>query len=186
MQMSKKFFALTLVLCFAFGVSINPIATMLTHRDPKAKANLFLLFETARGSWSGNGGNLITNIGERLVRNILGFDNVTANNATKWISLSNVGSPLASWTQLDTEVTANGFGRALGTVATWQNGTDYAYNVTKKFTATGTQQLQTAGLQWSGQASTDNNLFAAATFTQTTFETNDNLTITWVITWDAN
>lgn len=157
---------------------------MPSHRQPKVNAYLF--FETAHGSWSGQSGNLITNIGERYVRNIIGFDNVTANNATKWISLSNVGSPLVTWTELDTEVNANGFTRMLGTVTAWMNGTDYAYNVTGKFTATGTQQLQTAGSQWNDTPVSDNNLSAAATFTQTTFELNDNLTITWVFTWDAN
>lgn len=178
-------FTLTAILFTSLGYAIKSLP--LGHRDPQLKANVFYFFETAKGSYSGGSGNLITNIGERYVRNILGFQNASGTeNATKWISLSNVGSPLVTWTELNTEVTANGFGRALGTVTAWNNGTDYAYNVSKKFTATGTQQLQTAGLQWSGVASSDNNLFSADTFTQTTFEANDNLTITWVITWDAN
>ena len=159
---------------------------ILGHKDGEYNANLVLLFETSRGSWSDGSGNLITDIGERYVRNIIGFDNQTANNATKWISLSNVGSPLDTWTELNTEINANGFTRALGTVTTWMNGTDYAFNVSKKFTASGTQQLQTAGLQWNDTPESDLNLFACATFTQTTFESNDNLTITWVITFDAN
>lgn len=177
-------FALTIMLSVSIGYTLRGLP--IGHKDPSPKANLVLLFETSRGSWSGGSGNLITNIGERLPRNILGFDNVTAHNATKWISLSNVGSPLVTWTELDTEVNANGFSRALGTVTTWMNGTDYAYNVSKKFTASGTQQLQTAGLQWNDTPVSDNNLFSCATFTQTTFESGDNLTITWVITWDAN
>jgi len=156
------------------------------HRTPKASANVYILFETARGTWSAESGNLITNIGERYPRNIIGFDNVTANNATKWISMSNAGSPSVTWTELASELAANGFTRALGTVTAWMNGTDYAYNVTKKFEATGTQQVQTAGLNWNPTASSDNNLFAAADFAQTTFENGDNCTITWVITWDAN
>jgi len=176
------------LLCFSLGYSL-PNILISEHRQPKVTANVFMLFETVKGSWSGGGGNLITNIGERYVRNIIGFDNVSSNNATKWISLSNVGSPQVTWTELDTEVNANGFARALGTVTAWNNGTDYAYNVTKKFTASGTQQLQCAGLQWNDTPESDNNLFAAysgALFPQTTFESNDNLTITWVITWDAN
>ena len=189
-EIRKSTFILTIalvsVLAFSSGyLAFSPLMRA-QHRDSKVSANVFILFETAKGTWSAEGGNLITNIGERVVRNILGFDNVTANNATKWISMSNAGSPLVTWTELDTELAANGFTRALGTVVTWMNGTDYAYNVTKKFTATGSQQVQTAGLQWSGVAESDNNLFAAADFAQTTFENNDNCTITWVITWDAN
>jgi hypothetical protein len=182
----KYVVTLCVILCLislGFGYQL---ASIPQHRSPRATANVFLLCETAKGTYSGNGGNLITNIGERYVRNILGFNNVSDHNATKWISLSNVGSPLASWTELDTEIAANGFTRAIGTVTSWMNGTDYAYNVSKKFTATGQQQLQTAGLQWNDTPESDNNLFAAATFSQTTFETDDNLTITWVITWDAN
>jgi hypothetical protein len=183
-ELSRKKLVAVIALCFCLGFSINPLLSTVTHRTPKVNAYLF--FETTRGSWSGESGNLITDLGENYVRNILGFDNVSNNNATKWISLSNVGSPLVTWTELDTEVAANGFTRALGTATAWLNGTDYAYNVTHKFTASGTQQLQTAGLQWNDTPESDGNLFAAATFTQTTFETNDNLTITWVITWDAN
>lgn len=176
-------FILVATLAFSGGYLISNVEV---HREPRVKANLFILYETAKGSWSGQSGNLITDIGERLARNIIGFDNVSSNNATKWISLSNVGSPLVTWTELNTEVAANGFTRALGTVTAWNNGTDYAFNVTKKFTASGTQQLQTAGLQWNDTPESDGNLFAVATFTQTTFESGDNLTITWVITWDAN
>ena len=184
MNLTKKdaaIIALSISLCASLLLYVG-----LETSHKTAKVNAFLFFETARGSWSGESGNLITNIGEQYVRNIIGFDNVTNNNATKWISLSNVGSPLVTWTELDTEVNANGFSRALGTVAAWANGTDFAYNVSNKFTASGSQQLQTAGLQWNDTPVSDNNLFAAATFTQTTFASGDNLTITWVITWDAN
>ena len=189
-EISKSTFILTIVLVSVLGFSaglaaFSPLMTA-QHRDSKVSANVFILFETAKGTWTAKGGNLITNIGERYVRNILGFDNVTSNNATKWISISNAGSPLVTWTELDTEIAANGFTRALGTVTAWLNGTDYAYNVTKKFTATGTQQVQTAGLQWNSTSQGDGSLFAAADFAQTTFENNDNCTITWVITWDAN
>jgi hypothetical protein len=177
---------LTFLIAFSCGVALNPALNFLTHREPRLKANVYILAETMYGDFEIPTGNLITNIGERYCRNILGFDNETANNATKWISLSNVATPLVTWTVLTTEVAANGFTRALGTVTSWNNGTDYAFNVTKKFTATGSQQLQTAGLNWCDTSASDNNLFAAAGFTQTTFATNDNCTIKWVITFDAN
>lgn len=184
MNLTKKdvaIIALSICLCASLLLYVN---FETSHKTPKV--NAFLFFETAKGSWSGQSGNLITNIGENYVGNILGFNNVTAHNATKWISVSNDATPLVTWTELGTEIAANGFNRSLGTVAKWANGTDVAYNVSNKFTSTGSQQLQCAGLQWNDTPLSDNNLFAAATFTQTTFASGDNLTITWVITWDAN
>lgn len=169
----------------ALGYAVRE-TRILQHRDPQFRANVFILCETSKGTWAGEGGNLITDLGEGYVRNIMGFDNETNHNATKWISLSNVGSPSASWTQLDTEVNANGFTRNIGTVVSWANGTDHAFNVSYKFTATGSQQLQTAGAQYNDTPVSDNNLFAVATFDQTTFASGDNLTITWVFTWDCN
>lgn len=155
------------------------------HFDPDVN----VYFQVTKGEASGASaslasGNLITDIGEAYIRDAcLTLD----GNTTAWaISLSNVGSPLAAWTQLDTEVAANGFTRAVGVDTEWSNAGDYAFNITKTFTATGTQQLQTAGLQWDSTASSNNNLFAAATFTQTTFNSGDTLTITWVITFNAN
>lgn len=155
-----------------------------THHDPKASVNVFVFTETAGGENELTSGNLIPYIGGNYMRDILGFQNVSApENATKWITLSNDATPLVTWTKLANEKINSGFIRTLGTVAAWMNGTNYAYNVTNKFTATAdTQQLQCAGLQWSGVSLSDNNLFACAAFTQTTFNTNDNCTITWVIT----
>lgn len=66
------------------------------------------------------------------------------------------------------------------------NGTDYAYNVTHKFTATGTIRINATGLHWSDTDSADNTMFALASITATTFANNDNCTITWVITCDGN
>lgn len=188
MEISKRAFALILcLLCissFAFGYGWQ---SGWFHRNPNARVNLFVFAETAHGRYQLSGGNVITDYGEKYVRDILGFNNVTDQNATKWISLSNDASPDQTWTKLPNEVDdTNGFGRALGTVSGWVNAADWAYNVTKKFTATGTQQLQCVGLHWSGGPLSDYNLFACAAFTQTTFNANDNCTIVWVITWDAN
>jgi len=188
-QMNRKhlfaYLLLTGIICFSLGYVVEHPA--FGHRDPKVQVNVFVFHETAEGVETLASGNVITNIGERYVRNILGFDNETNHNATKWISISNDGSPVATWTKLANEKTADGFTRALGTVVAWQNGGDYAYNVTKKFTSTSdTIQLQCAGCQWSGTSDSDNNLFACAAFTQTTFNTNDNCTIVWVITYNAN
>jgi len=189
MNISKKAFVFALVLTalLSFTCTYAYQHGLFNYRKQKAVANVFVFAETAEGTYQIGGHNVITDIGEKYLRDILGFDNVTGNNATKWIAVSNDASPDATWTKLAGEKTASGFERALGSVASWMNGTDYAYNVTKKFTSTAdAQTLQCAGLQWSGDGDTDNNLFACAAFTQTTFNTNDNCTIKWVITWNAN
>ena len=188
--MNKKIlFGLTaiFILGLTIGLSVNLI---LQHADPKV--NVYMT--VTKGESSGavatlSSGNLITDLGEMYIRDNVASDGVTFTNETiaTWsISLSNVGSPLAAWTELDTEVAANGFSRAAGTVAGWSYSGDKAFNVTKTFTASGSQQLQTAGLQWDDTGESDNNLFAAATFTQTTFENSDTLTITWIIVINAN
>ena len=161
------------------------------HRDPQVKANLFILIERANGKETIEAGNVLTNDFENCARDAFGFGNASiSTNQTKWISLSNDAAPAATWTKLTNEVAANGFSRALGTVTAWLNGTDYAYNVTKTFTATGAQQLQCAGLNWNDTPQSDNNLAACASFTQTTFQATagapDNATFIWVITFDFN
>jgi len=187
----KKAFTILLIaflLGFSFGYIEGQPEPVFGHRPPRASANVYVFVETAEGKAQIASGNVITNIGEQYVRNILGFENITEYNATQWITVSNDASPVATWTKLANEKTADGFTRAANdSCVAWQNGGDYAYNVTKKFTATSDSvELQCAGLQWSGQSNTDNNLFAAAAFTQTTFNTNDNCTIVWVITINAN
>lgn len=132
---------------------------------------------------------MITDIGETWIRDwigVAGEGNTTSRNATRYISVSNDASPVATWTNLTGEVATNNFTRAAGTVATWANAGDAAYNVTYTFIATGTSQLQCAGLHWSGVSASDANLFACAAFTQTTFNSGDSLTIKWSITVDAN
>ena len=174
-------YALIAVLCFSAGVLVNPL---IQHVDPKVNVYMTVSKGEASGaSATLASGNLITDIGENFVGNCtLGLD----ANGTWAISLSNDGSPAAAWTKLTTEVAANGFTRAAGDLTVWSNSGDYAFNVTHTFTCTGTQQLQTAGLHWDDTAESDNNLFAAADFTQTIFEAGDTLTVTWVITINAN
>lgn len=189
MQISKKKFVASLLLTAILSVSLSYSLriSFVDRNNPSVRANLFVFVETIEGTSEGQSHNLITNIGEQYPRDILGFDNVTNHNATKWISFSNTGTPSVTWTELDTEVNANGFSRALASVVAWMDGTDYAYNVTKKFTATGTQQLKNVGLQWSGVALSDNNLFACAGLPQqTTFNSGDNCTILWVVTYNGN
>jgi hypothetical protein len=184
-NLNKKHLAIEAVLALALLLSLLFNAAPYIHKNPSVTANVYLTENIGGVTSEISTGNLITDIGENFMGNAsLGLE----NNATWAISLSNVGSPLAAWTQLDTEIAANNFTRAGGTggALIWVNSGDYAFNVTYTFTATGTQQLQTAGLHWNSTPSSDLNLFAAATFTQTTFNSGDTLTIKWVITINAN
>jgi hypothetical protein len=137
-------------------------------------------------------GNVITLIGAQRMRNILGLgmynetNAYTTFNTTSCIGVSNdpASSANNTVTYLVNEVTTNGFARANATTANlvaWYNGTNYAWNVTKMFTATGTQTLAMAFLAW-GLSLQAPNVFAVAAFTSTTFNLNDNVTIVWVIT----
>jgi hypothetical protein len=146
-----------------------------------------MYYETV-GSGSGQlaTGNLITDIGDNYVRDILGFDNVTSNNATKWISIGNTTTPAATDTKLTSEViAADNYARQLGTVVAWLNGTNYAYNVSATFSlANVTNTVNAVGLHWNNSPGSDVNMFATASIGQQTFSApSDNCTITWVITF---
>jgi hypothetical protein len=183
-EMKRTIFA-GAIIGLMLGICAGYYAALMVyqHRSPKATVNVFVFKETAEGIELLSSGNVITDIGEDYVRDALSAGGTI--NQTKWISLSNDASPVQTWTKLPNELTNLGFARALGTVTQWTSGTDYAYNVTKKFTATGAVTAQCAGLQWNDVLS-DNNLFACAAFTQTVFAANDNCTIVWMIVIDAN
>jgi len=187
----KRVISTLLAVCLILSASITYAVLNPPSTNPKPANHVFIFHETMQGVEMIPTHNIRTNIAENYARDLFGFDNVTAHNATKWISLSNDASPLVTWTVLPNEVNANGFSRKLATVTAWMNGTDYAYNLTATWSATATQQLQCAGTQFSGQALSDNNLYAVASFTQTTFNyydsaNFDNLTIVWVYTYDFN
>lgn len=182
-----KYMSVALIFsCLFFAVGYAFAPSYEAHKNPSVKYNVYAFKD---GVSIGEGsGNLITDIGETWLRDwaACSASNTTSRDGARYISLTNTGSPAASWTKLTSEVTANGFDRQEGAVTWWTNGGDAAFNVTKTFTATGTQQLQTAGLNWVATDDSDGNLFAAASFTQTTFNAGDTLTITWTITFDAN
>ena len=179
---------LTALLCTALTYALVQVYPY-THRDPQVVANVFVIHEGINGVETIPAGNVITNIAEMGLRNLLAFDNDTwldGTNKTDYISLGN-STPAATLTKITDECdNSSDFGRAQGTVAAWNNGTDYAYNVTKTFTANATVTIDTAGLNWFWSDGSDNNLFAVAAITQTAFAIGDNCTITWVITFDCN
>lgn len=187
MEISKLRFTAVLLCTILLTVGATYTLRFSQHQNAGYSANIYILLEQRCGTTDYESGNLITDLGENYVRNTIGFNNVTNWNYTNWISLSNDATPLVTWTELPGEVdNTNGFGRTNGTATAWNDGTDYAFNVSKKFTATGAATLQCAGLNWNNTLQSNNNLFAAATFTQTVFASGDNLTITWAITWDGN
>lgn len=157
------------------------------HHDPRVSANVHITIEDSFGTHELSAGNVITNLAENEIRNYLAFGNSTmGTNKTDYISLGNA-TVAATLTKITNECdNSSAFGRAQGTVASWYNGTDFAYNVTKTFTANASVTIDTAGLNWFSTDQSDLNLFAVAAITQTAFASNDNCTITWVVTIDAN
>lgn len=117
--------------------------------------------------------NVYTDIGKRFERNHKTWGNETGYLG--WVSLSNDANPSASWTKLPNEASTAGAGRKAFDSRVPMNFT--AVNSTVTFTFTGTITLQCAGIQWSGTGLSDNNLYAAFAFTQTTFNANDKLII---------
>ena len=171
---------LTALLCTALTYALVQVHPYV-HRDPRASVNVFVITETAAGRNEMASGNVITDLFETNLRNTYGFYNDTmvpnATNMTKYISVGNC-TPAQTLTKITTEATNNGFARATGTVAAWQNGTDAALNVTKTFTAaTAATTIDSAGLNWYATSDSDNNLVAVAAITQTAFAIGDNCTI---------
>ncbi len=121
--------------------------------------------------------NLVVNIGFDWVEDQLGDSPDTT--PAKWISLSLDGYvPAAGWTQIPSEIVADGLSRAAGTYSDEGTG---AWNIVATFTASATHtNVQLTGLQWA--SSGDSNLMAANTFNPVTLNNGDALTITWILT----
>jgi hypothetical protein len=180
------------IVSFTAGMYItNPL--LFSHREPSVSMNVYMWQETQSGSELVYAGNVITNIGEKRIRDAIGYDNASA---LVWaIALSNDASPVQTWAVLPTEltnVTGAGFGRKAcdaahwGSIVAWYRDSDYSFNATVKFMAeTDGIQVRCASLTWSDVEEAAD-AFAVAAFTQTTFNTNDNCTITWIVQFNAN
>ena len=120
--------------------------------------------------------NLMVTIGFDWVEDQLGDS--PSNDPAKWISLSlSTSSPAAGWTQIPTEIAADGLSRASGTYSSTGVGT---WTIIAEFNATATHtDVQLTGLQ--SAVSGDGNLVAANTFTPVTLNNGDALTITWTM-----
>jgi hypothetical protein len=132
-------------------------------------------------------GNTITDIGELYARNIIGFNNATSQNATKYIAWGNC-TITQTKTILDAEATTACFNRSNAiTPIAWDNSGDYAFNLTLSVIANATVNINACSVHWSPTASSDNNMFALAALPQaTTANSGDNFTAVWVFTFDFN
>lgn len=180
MEVSGKKFVLAVVfiamLAFAFGYTVNNYVP----KSPRtlAGANVYVTIETATGVQDVPIHNVITAIGEQQVATRMRVSG--SYNPVQFISIGNATAS-RSLTKLTQE-----HSRAQGTVSSlWSYGGYAAFNVTKKFTFTGTVTLNACGAHWEGTANSDNNMYAVANFQQTTFQQNWNLTITWIFVFQG-
>ena len=126
---------------------------------------------------------VLTTIGKNYIEGKLG-DSAYGNNTdfADDISVStSTDTPLATWTEIPTEITTGGLERASGT---YDAGTpdDGIWTISHQFTASATHtDVQLTGLQWR-LTPLDGNLLGADTFTKVTLNSGDKLTVTWTVT----
>lgn len=122
--------------------------------------------------------NMLVTNGKTYIRTQVGSGGATGSSSASYLSLSNDGTaPDAAWTDIPSEIVANGLERAQGTYAA--NGTG-AWNYTKTWTATGAQSAQLVGLNY-GNTANDATLFAAVQLSSATLATNDQLQVIYSI-----
>lgn len=128
--------------------------------------------------------NTLTNIGKDWIEQQIS-GTPSATQIAKYIALStDATAPAATWTVLvasdpTKEINSGGLTRAAGTYASTGVG---AWTVSYQFTAGATHtSVQLTGLHWDGTSRSDNNLFAANTFTAVTLYNGDKLTVTWTM-----
>jgi hypothetical protein len=119
--------------------------------------------------------NLVVTIGRTKARD---YFSVGSTDITKYLSLSNDATPLVSWTKLPGEVVGSGLDRATGAVS---NVNATAYQTLYTWTATATVTVQCTGVHWIVTSNSDNNLYAAGTFTQVTLNDQDTIKITYTL-----
>lgn len=124
--------------------------------------------------------NLFVDEGKEFAEDQLLATSGIGTNGANYIAVSNDGTaPTAGETTCDTEITANGFARAQGTVTDTGTGTN---TVSKTFTATGAQSVQKTCLFTDVTSGEPDTLLAMNTFTQVSLVTDDQLTVTWSVT----
>jgi len=118
---------------------------------------------------------VLTTIGKNWLEDQIG-DSPSTQPANYISVSSSTSSPSAAWTQIPSEIAANGLTRAIATYASTGDGT---WTETKEFTCTTTTvtDAQLSGLQYGTTG--DNNLLASDIFTPTTLLVGDKLTLVW-------
>ena len=118
---------------------------------------------------------VLTNGGADFAEDQLGDS--PATDPAKWIGVSNdATAPSVEWTEIPTEITTGGMGRA---VATYTNDGTGQWNMTVTFSPTASGSCQLAGLYWSLAGTT---LFCADQFTQVNYENGDSLQLRFSLT----
>jgi hypothetical protein len=169
-----------IALAFAAGFRQGQLATV---QQPIRTSDIVQVTITRDGKvvYSYTTHNLITNIGAKFVRNILGFGNQTAT-IVKYVALSSDTTPSVTWTKLPNEFTTGGLARASGTVSV-VNAT--AFQVVASWTSSTTATISCTGLHWDGTAGSDGNLFAAAAIPSASVIPGDNIQVTWTVNTPA-
>ncbi len=120
-----------------------------------------------------------TTCGFKYIAMSAGTTAPVATDAVTGATNGDCGKPSA-----DTELAANGFTRALGTVTDIVGSSPKSSTVVNIFTATGAQAVAKSCLVSFATAASANNVqLAAATFTSITLQTGDTIQITWTLTW---
>ena len=123
------------------------------------------------------GAGVLTNIGKDWIEQQI--SGVSTTDRAIYCADSNDATdpPLATWTQLPSEITTNGLDRQTGSYASTGVGT---WTVTCAKSVTGTQSTQLWGLHWIVTDNSNNNLLAADSGpAQKNCVSGDTLTETW-------
>src|SRR5207245_4434344 len=119
-----------------------------------------------------------TTCGFKYIAMSAGTTAPAATDATTGATNGDCGKPT------DTELTTNGFARALGTVTDISGSSPKSSTVVKIFTATSTQAVAKPCLVNQLTAANGANLqLATATFPSITLQNLDTIQITWTISW---
>jgi hypothetical protein len=119
-----------------------------------------------------------TSCGFKYIAMSAGTTAPVATDATTGVTNGDCGRPT------DTELTASGFARALGTVTDLTGSSPQPSKVVVTFTASATQAVAKSCLVNQLTAANANNVqLAAATFPSITLQNLDTIQITWTINW---
>ena len=185
MEISKKrlFLAISLSVLITLAVSFVgfKVDQWKQQKQYAIRHNVIIFYELFSGSDQHPLGNVITHDGENYTRDAF-TDGVTVTRCS-YIGVGN-NTAAASDTNLDTLHV--GWGRQNGTIVKWINSGDSAFNCTYKFEFNATVNLNAAGLWWANGISA-NEMYATAGFSggAQTFNNGENLTVRWIITYDA-